>query len=311
MTPKAAKKLSPVKRVAMFLFLGLVTLVSFTATFLIVRFLTGPRQVSEANEAPKGIAVIGYAVFILFVGCFFSIAGAAAYVVTLKTRCFIFDFTKPFWNSFKKKLYLMNIVVTVLIGMAIAAFASMVFTPLLTLTGLPFGISAIIPFLSAFVIIQFLTIWINIWQPLEKSIIKKRSAACGISQQDIDRGMYLGISDPAKSSLKKLTMVEDDVGMLWLVDQGLVYRGDAGSLRIRRDQLIDVERVVDKGSMSAYGGNVHVILRFRTDDGSERRIRLHSEGNWTIGRIAKASDSLAETLLHWKQGQSAQAELTA
>ncbi len=310
MVPKAAKKLSPVKRVAMFLLLGLVMLVSFAATFLIVRFLTGPRQVSEANEAPRGIAVIGYAVFIFFVGCFFSIAGAAAYAVILKTRCFTFDFTKPFWNSFKKKLYLMHIVVTVLIGMAAAAFASMVFTPLLTLAGLPFEISAIVPLLGAFVLVQFLTIWINIWQPLEKSVTKKRMTACGISQEDIDRGMYTGISDPAKSSLKKMTMVEEDVGMLWLVDEGLVYRGDAGSLRIRREQLIEVERVVDKGSMSAYAGNVHVILRFRTNDGAERRIRLHSEGNWTIGRMAKASDGLAEKLIRWKQGQSAQTEVT-
>jgi len=311
MAAKADKKLSPVKRVAMFLFLGLVMLVSFTAAFLLVRFLAGPRQVSEANEAPKGFAVIGYAVFIFFVGCFFSIVGAATYAVTLKTRCFTFDFTKPFWNSFKKKLYLMHIVVTVLVGSGAAAFASMIFTPILTLAGLPFGISTIVPFLSVFFLIQFLTIWINIWQPLEKSIVQKRLAASGISQQDIDRGMYIGISDPAKSSFKKMTMVEEDVGMLWLVDQGLVYMGDAGSLRIRRDQLIDVERVVDKGSISAYSGNVHVILRFRTNDGNERRVRLHSEGNWTIGRIAKASDALAEMLLRWKQGQSAQTESTA
>jgi hypothetical protein len=309
MAPKADKKLSPVRRVAMFLLLGLVMLVSFTATLLIVRFLTGPRPVSETDQTPKGFAVIGFAVFIFFVGCFFSIAGAAAYAVTLKTRCFTFDFTRPFWNSYKKKLYLMNIVVTVLIGMAAASFASMVFTPILTLAGLPFGISAIVPFLGAFVLVQFLTVWINIWQPLEKSIIKKRSEAFGISQQDIGRGMYIGVSDPAKSSLRKMTMVEDDVGMLWLVDQGLVYRGDAGSLRIRRDQLIDVERAVDKGSMSAYGGNVHVILRFGTDDGSERRIRLHAEGNWTIGHMAKASDTLAETLVRWKQERPAHTEL--
>jgi len=303
MTKEAAKKLSLGKRLAGFLLIGLVMIVSFAVTTLVIRALTGPEQMSKSTEVPEGPGIVGHIALMFLAGFFFLVAGALAYRVTLGTQCFTFNFRKPFWNSVKKKLYVMHIIVTLLTGTGVAAFVSMVVTPILTAIGLSWTMSLIAPLLGTFILVQFLTIWVNIWQPLEKSIVKRRMAACGVSSADIESGIYIGISDPAKSSFKKMTMVEEDMGMLWLRDNELVYIGDTYGFNIGRKQLIEVQRAADAGSMSAYGGDVHIILRFRTSDGVERRTRLHPEGAWTMGSRAKASDSLAEKLVCWQQRQ--------
>ena len=64
----------------------------------------------------------------------------------------------------------------------------------------------------------------------------------------------------------------------------------------------DMERKADVGSISSYGGAVHVILHFRTAEGSERRVRFHPEGCGTIGRQAKAMNAVAASIQAW-QGQ--------
>ncbi len=302
MAKETGKKFSLGKRLAGFLLIGLVIIVSFAGTSLVIRSLAGPDQISKSTDSPEGPGIVGHIVLMFLAGFFFLGAGAVAYAVTLGTRCFTFNFYKPFWNSVKKKLYVMHIAVTLLIGMGAAAFVSMVVTPILITIGLSWSISLIVPLLGTFVLIQFLTIWINIWKPLGKSIVKRRLTVCGVSDEDIERGICIGISDPAKSSFKKMTMIEEDVGMLWLRDNELVYKGDTESFNIGREQLIEVERATDAGSMAAYCGNVNVIVRFRTNDGAERRVRLHSEDVWTISGMAKASDSLAERLVCWKQG---------
>ena len=303
MAKETGKKLSLGKRIAGFLLIGLVMIISFAGTTLVIRSLSGPDQMSKSTQAPEGPGIVGHIVLMFLAGFFSLGAGVLAYAVTLGTQCFTFNFRKPFWNSVKKKLYVMNIVVIVLIGIGAAAFVSMVVTPILMAIGLSWTISLIVPLMGTFVPVQFLTIWVNIWQPLEKSIVKRRLAACGVSDEDIEKGICIGISDPQKSSFGKLTMVEEDVGMLWLWDNELVYKGDTAGFNIGRNQLIEVGRSADAGSMSAYGGNVHVILRFQTSDGVQHRTRLHTEGFWTMGSRAKASDNLAEKLICWQQGQ--------
>ncbi|MHC4602591.1 MAG: hypothetical protein ACYS6W_04570 [Planctomycetota bacterium] len=306
MASETGKKLSLGKRVAGFLLIVLVMIVSFTVTISVIRLFSGPRQPDNVPETP---GMVTHVVLMFLVGNFSLGAGILVYVLTLITKCFTFDFRRPFWNSFKKKLYVMHIAVTVLIGLGVAAFVSMVVTPILMALGLPWLISLLVPGFGTFALVQFLFIWINMWRPLEKGIVKKMIAAYGISQEDIGRGICIGISDPSKSSLKKLTMVEEDVGMLWLEADELVYRGDSDSFRIGRDQLIEIERAVDPGSMSAYGGNVDVILRFKMANGTERRIRLHCESGWTLASRAKASDAFAERLICWQQKPSYPKEL--
>jgi len=300
MADQKPKKLSAAKRFAGFLLIIFVMIVSFTVSFLIVRSLAGPSQPKEVvRDAP---AIAGLAVLMFIGGIFCFCSGVLLYAVVLLTQCFTFDFQKPFWNAFKKKLYVMHIIVTLLFDLGVAAFVSMIVTPLMILLGLPESVSFFVPVLATLILMQLLFTWISIWQPLEKSTVQKRMAAFGISQDDISRAIPMGISDPAKSSFKKLTMVEEDVGMLWIGNDEILYRGDADSFRFGRQQLIEIERDADAGSMSAYAGNVHIILRFQTPDGAERRVRLHVEGCWTIRQTAKASDSLAEILNRWKKG---------
>lgn len=298
MSRDAVKKMSTVKRVAGFLLIGLVMIGSFTVTYYVMRFLSGPR---ESSETTGEFSIGAHIAFMFLGGSFFLAAGILLYVATLVTQCFTFNFNKPFWNSCKKKLYVIHIGFIILIGIGAAGFVSMVVTPILIVLGLPWIISFIVPFLVTVVLVQFLFIWINIWRPLEKSMVKKKMSAYGISQEVIDKGKSIGISNPARSSFKKLTMVEEDVGMFWFTADELRYRGDTVSFRIGRDKLIEIERAVDAGSMAAYGGNIDVIIRFKMDDGKERRLRLHGGSGWTLGSKARDSDRFAERLISWQQ----------
>jgi hypothetical protein len=109
----------------------------------------------------------------------------------------------------------------------------------------------------------------------------------------------MGIFDPAKSSLKKLTSVEEDVGMLWITPEALVYRGDAGDFRVEAAQFLDLSRKVDAGRISALAGNVPVIIRFTVSAGKERSVRLHPENTWTLGQAKSASNALAAAIERW------------
>jgi hypothetical protein len=42
-----------------------------------------------------------------------------------------------------------------------------------------------------------------------------------------------------------------------------------------------------------------VILRVRQADGSERQIRLHTEGLWTLSQKRRAMDKLAAAIEQW------------
>jgi hypothetical protein len=91
------------------------------------------------------------------------------------------------------------------------------------------------------------------------------------------------------------------MGMLWLERDRLVYRGDDASFVVERERLLEVERLVVKRSASAYAGNRHIVLRLLQENGTERRVRLHVEGAWTMGRLVKATNALADRLNRWKQ----------
>ena len=301
MAQETGKKLSGGKRAAGLLFLFLVVVVSFTIPFMIGRSITSPKHVSKPPETPDGDSMVGYIGLMLLGGLLCLMFGMAAYMLTLGTHCFTFNFHKPFWNSVKKKLYVMQIVVTVFLGIGTASLVSMGVTPFLMAFGLPLSIASAIPLMGTFMMVQFLTVWIDIWQPLGKSILKKRLATLGVDRELIDKGIAVGISDPAKSSFKKMSMVEEDVGIFWLYENELVYKGDGDSFNISREQFIELERVADAGSTSAYFGNVNVIIRYRADDGTEHRIRLHPETAWTMSGKAKHSDYLAENIIRWKE----------
>lgn len=303
MTRENGKRLSAGKRLAGLLLLFLVMIVSFTIPFMIGRSISSPKPVIEPPETSDSAGIVGY-IGLMFAATLLSFAlGMAAYALTLGTHCFTFNFHKPFWDSVKKKLYIMQIVVTVLLGIGAAFLVSMGITPILMAFGLPLSIASVVPMIGTFFLIQLLTVWIDIWQPLGKSTLKKRLSVLGVPGEEVEKGICIGISDPSKSSFKKMTMVEEDVGVLWLYENKLVYKGDNDSFDISREQFIEVERVADAGSTSAYFGNVNVIIRFWTADGPERRVRLHPETAWTLSGRAKESDRLADLITRWKEGR--------
>jgi hypothetical protein len=73
---------------------------------------------------------------------------------------------------------------------------------------------------------------------------------------------------------------------------------------LSREQVLAVERQADAGSTSTYFGAVHVVLRVADPIAGERRIRLHTEGDWTMTAKARALNDLGERLQSWKASES-------
>jgi hypothetical protein len=162
--------------------------------------------------------------------------------------------------------------------------------------------------IAALVILNFFVLRVNIWAPNETGLPRHRLLALGVTEAQLARGTYVGISDPSSNSLKTTKgMLEDDVGMLWLEHDRLVYRGDEASFDVPRERLLEVERLVVKKSASAYAGNRHIVLRFQQENGTERRVRLHVEGAWTMGRLVKVTNALADRLNAWAQQKTTHA----
>src|SRR5207244_4299659 len=125
------------------------------------------------------------------------------------------DFQHPFFRSFKARLWLANLVVSLLIqvgfGLIVAPFLHGF---LITLLPQPMVLAG--AFFAPFIATQFVLIWVTIWAPLEKHVIDRRMRALGISPEHLAAGCRVGISDPDKNSFKKLSLVEEDIGMMWL-----------------------------------------------------------------------------------------------
>jgi hypothetical protein len=270
-----------------------------------IGFIIWPnRSCSSGAPAEEGAdegAGIGHVFLAMIVGLFFFGIGVAGYFLVVGTQCFTFDFTGPFWKSFKVKLYFANIIIPLLLILGIGFLVSMFVTPILTTFGVSTTVAFLVPIFTMLVVVQLFLIWFGIWTPMDKKIVDKRLAALGVPSGTIEYGHYVGISNPDRSSFKKFGAIEEDVGILWIEPDRLVYMGDDMRLEIGRDQLVEVQRKADAGSSaSVFGGAVHVILRIREADGSERRVRLHPEGNWTLTASAKASDRLATLITNWQ-----------
>jgi len=100
-------------------------------------------------------------------------------------------------------------------------------------------------------------------------------------------------------------LVEQDMGLLWIEPQRLTYFGDSQSFNLARDQVIAIERKADAGATSSYFGAVQVIVTYRDEQGGEQRVRLHSEGDWTMTAKAASMRDLAERLESWQASPNA------
>ena len=154
---------------------------------------------------------------------------------------------------------------------------------------------------APFVAAQLVLIWIILWGPLDAIVVTRRLRARGVPPGQLAAGRIVGLSNPDRSSLRKIGLVEEDYGMLWIGDDRLVYWGDVDAWEVPHDRFIAVERKADAGSVSSYFGAVHVILRFFGPDGVERRVRVHSEGDWTQTGKARALNDIADRLTAWQE----------
>jgi hypothetical protein len=254
---------------------------------------------SPIGHAGPSRAAIAFSVVLAFLSVVALVAGLALYAIVLATRLFIFDFSRPVWLSFKNRWFVANILVPLPIGLGVGGLVSAMGSPFLINLGVGHETAFMVLFFVPIVLLQLLTIWLRIWMPVESRLARTRLRALGVEPARIDQGILLGISDPSRTSLAK-GLIEDDIGMLWITPDELVYEGDNDEFRVRREQLVSIEQVADAGSVSAYFGNANVIVTLACDGAPPRRVRLHPESSWTLTGTARASDRLAAELERWK-----------
>jgi hypothetical protein len=230
-------------------------------------------------------------------------AGVGAYALTILTDCFTFDFRRPVWAKYRARIFAVNVLVPLPLMLGAGLLVSLPLAPVLLRVGVSQPMSILGPILGAYVVLQLVLVWFDAWQPLAVRLARKRLAALGIAPAVVQRGTPIGISNPERSSATKFALIEDDVGLLWIEPAQIVYQGDADQFVIAPGQLLEVERIVDRAAVSALFGAVHVVVTLAGPDGAQRRIRLHTEGDWTLTAKARALDRLADRLLAWQNAQ--------
>jgi hypothetical protein len=249
------------------------------------------------DSTPWVINLIGS----LIIAWLFTMAGGVAYFVVLLTNCFTFNFSKPVWRSHKAKLFLMNIFVPLLPALGLGFALQPIVSPLLKSHGIDAAISNMIPIMLMIGILQVLQLKVLIWAPVEKRFITKRLLALGISIEQIKSGTMIGLSDPTRTSAGK-GIIEDDMGVLWITPEQLIFYGDREQFGITRDQVVRVEQKGDTLSITALSGVTHIILHVRMADGPERQIRLHVEAKWTMSGKRHTMNAIAHQIGQWHSG---------
>jgi len=278
---------------------GWAVVVGVTVISVVVFFNLQGRPGTDGDLPERSGPTWLQSLILLGLGGFGMLAASVAYLVVIQTQCFTFNFQRLVWSSAKDKIYIANILVPAIfmigVGLLLAAFL----TPLLERQGLSKDAAWLTPIIGSLVVLQLALVWVNLWAPLEKRLITRRLAAQGITPEQMQFGSFVGLSDPTRSSLKKFTAIEEDVGMLWIEPERLVYFGDKEQFSLTPEQVLAAERKVDAASTTALSGTAHLILRVRQPDGAERQIRLHTSGVWTLGRKRTAMDSLAKRINEW------------
>jgi hypothetical protein len=255
----------------------------------------------EAAPAEEESDIVRFIVMLVLAG-FFLAGGVGGYFLMLLTNCFTFNYHQPVWRSMKGKLYLANIVVLTGLGLGLGFALSPFIHPLLSGFGLSGEIALLIPVMTMLVALQVIRIFILIWAPMERRLITRRLQARGITPEQLQSAFLVGISDPTRSSFKKLTQVEEDIGAMWVGPDQLVYWGDEQDFAVRREQLTQIERRADAGGTTMLTGITHIILHVLQAEGSERQVRLHTEGYWTMGGKGRAMDQLEDAIVRWHGG---------
>jgi len=275
----------------MWLLLTVVILVSVAIGFWCARG-RAPAEESSPNLLRT--------VIMLIFGCMFVVAGVGAYLAVVFTTCFTFNFSRPVWTDLKGKLFVANIFVPMLLAIGAGLAVSGILSPILTGAGLDGSMATVLPVMAAIVGLQFIQLWVLVWAPVEKRFITKRLLAQGILPEQMQNGILVGISNPASGYAKRFGMIEEDVGMLWVSPDRLVFWGDAEQFSLTREQVVQIERKADKRSTTMLWGLQHTILHVQMAAGAERQIRLHAEGLWTMGQKRRVMAHLAASVENWK-----------
>ena len=238
-------------------------------------------------------------VFMLLMGGLFLGAGVVGYVVVLFTHCLSFDFNHPVWPGVKGKLFIANILVPLTGGLGLGFMLSSVLTPLLLASGLNSEIAGLLPVLAMVGVVQVAQLWVMVWAPLERRLIARRLQVLGITPEQLKSAFLVGLSNPASGMLKRFGSIEEDIGALWITQDQLVYWGDGERFGISREQLTAIDRQADNRSVSLLAGITHVMLLVKTPTGVDRQIRLHTEGQWTLGQKRQMMDRLSQAILQW------------
>lgn len=298
-----AKRLKGSKLLFGWALLGGVIAVSIVFGFMMPRLLFGGRP-ETVQPTPGGIeAIIGPLIIFFILGNLALVAGIIGYILVYVTDCFILDFRQPFWNKFSNVNFrFANIVVPLLIMLGIGGWVCIFVAPVLAIFGASKNVALLVPFFGTLVTLQFITAWVLIWDPVIYKMIKKRLLALGVTEEQFSQGMVVGISNPEQTSFRlKGSFVEEDVGMMWINNDDICYTGDTQEILIPKSGVTRIERAVDKGSIAAYAGAVNVIIHWKVAEGDEQNLRIHpNEKYWTLGRLVKAQDQLAEQLTEWK-----------
>ena len=243
--------------------------------------------------------VIAWAIGSLKMGGFFLGLGLLVYLATLFTGCFSFNYRRPVWKAAKVKLYFVNIAVVLLLALGLGFACAAFLGSALMLLGLEARLALLLPVMFMIAAVQMVLLWVLIWAPLERRIIRKRLREMGVSHAEIDSAMLVGLSNPTTSLAGCFGAIEEDVGGLWFTPELLIYRGDSEQFGIAREQLAQMERRLDHRCTSALGGIAHVILHISLADGGARLIRLHTEGHGTMKRKREAMEALAAAIAKW------------
>lgn len=256
----------------------------------------------EPASVQEGSRQVVMSILSLFIGGFFLVCGVVVYLVMTFTGGLCFSYTRPVWPGAKVRKYFVNIIATVLLGLGLGFILSAFVSPMLSLAGLDPGVATMVPVMVMVGGIQLLQLWVLIWSPTERRMIVNRLAALGVQRTQLQNAFLVGLSDPASGLAKRFASIEEDMGAMWVGPEQLIYWGDGEQFSIQREQIAQVERKADNRSTTVLAGIQHVILHVRLPDGTVRQMRLHVEGQWTLGGKRRKMDELARAINQWMNG---------
>ena len=117
----------------------------------------------------------GSVIFVVMGGILAAL-GCGVYGTVLGTCCFTFNFHKPFVRRLSRKLWVSNLVVGWLLQFGFALMMAPTMIAVLWRV-VPAQFLTAVALLAPFIVANFVLIWVQIWAPLERTMIVRRLLA--------------------------------------------------------------------------------------------------------------------------------------